>query len=133
MSRRSRFRQSDALRRVVEAAVSMCIAAGLVGGEAFSVDASLIEADVDKKKRVPCRSEMVLLRVSRALARSRRGLPMPVDRLSQRRERARAAARHLYAGAGAVLHELPGVVLEVDGRSALTRRAQAPPHSRSDL
>ena len=133
MSRRSRFRQSDALRRVFEAVVSMCIAAGLVGGEAFSVDASLIEADVDKKKRVPCPSEMVLLRVSRALARSRRGLPMPVDRLSQRRERARAAARHLYAGAGAMLHELPGVALEVDGRSALTRRAQAPPHSRSDL
>jgi hypothetical protein len=53
MSRRSRFRQSDALRRVFEAVVSMCIAAGLVGGEAFSVDASLIEADVDKKKRVP--------------------------------------------------------------------------------
>jgi hypothetical protein len=33
--------------------VAMCIAAGLVGGEAFSVDASLIKADVDKKKRVP--------------------------------------------------------------------------------
>jgi hypothetical protein len=31
----------------------MCIAAGLVGGEAFSVDASLIKADVDKKKRTP--------------------------------------------------------------------------------
>jgi hypothetical protein len=31
----------------------MCIAAGLVGGEGFSVDASLIKADVDKKKRVP--------------------------------------------------------------------------------
>jgi hypothetical protein len=30
----------------------MCIAAGLVGGEAFSVDASLIKADVDKTKRV---------------------------------------------------------------------------------
>ena len=31
----------------------VCIAAGLVGGEAFSVDASLIKADVDKRKRVP--------------------------------------------------------------------------------
>src|SRR5207342_3946022 len=31
----------------------MCIAAGLVGGEAFSVDASLIKAEVDKKKRMP--------------------------------------------------------------------------------
>jgi hypothetical protein len=33
--------------------VAKCIAAGLVGGEAFSIDASLIKADVDKKKRVP--------------------------------------------------------------------------------
>jgi hypothetical protein len=40
------------LRRVFEGVVAMCIAAGLVGGEAFSVDASLIKADVDKKKRV---------------------------------------------------------------------------------
>jgi len=31
----------------------MCIAAGVVGGEAFSIDASLIKADVDKKKRAP--------------------------------------------------------------------------------
>ena len=52
-ARHERFRQSDALRRVFEGVVAMCIAAGLVGGEAFSVDASLIKADVDKKKRVP--------------------------------------------------------------------------------
>src|SRR5204862_4757810 len=51
-ARHERFRESDALRRVFEGVVAMCIAAGLVGGEAFSVDASLIKADVDKKKRV---------------------------------------------------------------------------------
>ena len=28
--------------------MAMCIAAGVVGGEAFSVDASLTKADVDK-------------------------------------------------------------------------------------
>jgi hypothetical protein len=33
--------------------MAMCIPSGLVGGEAFSVDASLIKADVDKKKRIP--------------------------------------------------------------------------------
>ena len=33
--------------------MAKCIAAGLVGGESFSIDASLIKADVDKKKRVP--------------------------------------------------------------------------------
>ena len=52
-ARHERFRQSDALRRVFEGVVAMSIAAGLVGGEAFSVDASLIRADVDKTKRVP--------------------------------------------------------------------------------
>jgi transposase len=52
-ARQERFRQSDALRRVFEAVVAMSIAAGLVGGEAFSIDASLIKADVDKKKRMP--------------------------------------------------------------------------------
>ena len=52
-ARHERFRESDALRRVFERVVGLCIAAGLVGGEAFSIDASLIEADVDKKKRAP--------------------------------------------------------------------------------
>ena len=50
-ARHERFRDSDALRRVFERVVGLCIAAGLVGGEAFSIDASLIKADVDKKKR----------------------------------------------------------------------------------
>ncbi len=52
-ARHERFRESDALRRVFEGVVATCIASGLVGGEAFAVDASLIKADVDKKKRAP--------------------------------------------------------------------------------
>jgi len=52
-ARHERFRESDALRRVFEGVVAKCIAAGLVGGEAFSIDASLIKADAGKKKRVP--------------------------------------------------------------------------------
>jgi len=52
-ARHERFRQSEALRRVFEGVVANCIAAGLVGGEGFSIDASLIKADVDKKKRLP--------------------------------------------------------------------------------
>ncbi len=50
-ARHERFRESDALRRVFERVVGLCIAVGSVlGGEAFSIDASLIEADVDKKR-----------------------------------------------------------------------------------
>jgi transposase len=52
-ARRERFRASDALRRVFEGVVALCISAGFVGGEAFSIDASLIKADVDKMKRLP--------------------------------------------------------------------------------
>jgi transposase len=52
-ARHERFRESDALRRVFENVVAMCIVAGFVGGEAFSIDASLIKADVDKKKWAP--------------------------------------------------------------------------------
>jgi transposase len=52
-ARHERFRESDVLRQVFEGVVATCIAAGLVGGEAFSIDASLIRADVDKKKRTP--------------------------------------------------------------------------------
>ena len=52
-ARHERFRASDILRRVFERVVGTCMAAGLVGGEAFSVDASLIKADVNPSKRVP--------------------------------------------------------------------------------
>ena len=52
-ARRERFRESDALRRVFERVVALCISAGLVGGDAFSVDASLIKADVNKTRRRP--------------------------------------------------------------------------------
>jgi hypothetical protein len=51
-ARRERFRESDALRRVFERVVALCISAGLVGGDAFSVDASLIKADVNKARRL---------------------------------------------------------------------------------
>src|SRR5262249_2836680 len=37
-ARHERFRESDALRQVFESVVAKCIAAGLVGGEAFSID-----------------------------------------------------------------------------------------------
>lgn len=52
-ARRERFGESDALCRVFERVGGLCISAGLVGGEAFSVDASLIKADVNKTRRLP--------------------------------------------------------------------------------
>jgi hypothetical protein len=47
-----RFRESDAFRRVFECVVEACIAAGLVGGKGFAVDASLIVADANKQRSI---------------------------------------------------------------------------------
>jgi transposase len=52
-ARNERFRDSDIFRRVFERVVETCIAAGLVGGEGFAVDASLIVADANKQRSVP--------------------------------------------------------------------------------
>jgi len=45
VNRLGRFRESDILRHVFERVVAACMAAGLVKGEGFAVDASVIEAN----------------------------------------------------------------------------------------
>jgi transposase len=52
-NRHGRFRQSNILRHVFETVVRRCMAEGLVGGEGFAVDASLIQADANKQRSVP--------------------------------------------------------------------------------
>jgi len=49
-NRHGRFRQSDLLRRVFETVLRRCMDEGLVGGENFAVDASLIKADANRQK-----------------------------------------------------------------------------------
>jgi transposase len=51
-ARNERFREGDLFRRVFERVVETCIAAGLVGGEGFAVDASLIAADANKQRSI---------------------------------------------------------------------------------
>jgi len=51
-NRHGRFRDSDLLRRLFETVLQRCIEEGLVGGEGFAVDASLIRADVSERTRV---------------------------------------------------------------------------------
>ena len=51
-ARNERFREGDIFRRVFERVVEACIAAGLVGGEGFAVDASLIQADANKQRSI---------------------------------------------------------------------------------
>ena len=52
VNRHGRFRDSEILRSVFENAVRRCMEAGLVGGEGFAIDASVIEADTSRFQRV---------------------------------------------------------------------------------
>ena len=49
-NRHGRFRDSDLLRELFETTVRRCMEEGLVGGEGFAVDASLIRADANKQR-----------------------------------------------------------------------------------
>ena len=51
-NRHGRFRQSDLLRRVFETVLRRCIREGLVGGEGFAIDASLIKADANRQNGI---------------------------------------------------------------------------------
>jgi transposase len=51
-NRHGRFRQSDLLRRLFEIVLRRCINEGLVGGEGFAVDASLIKAEANRQKGI---------------------------------------------------------------------------------
>jgi transposase len=53
LNRHGRFRHSNILRHLFESVVRRCMAEGLVGGEGFAVDASLIEANANKQRSVP--------------------------------------------------------------------------------
>ena len=51
-NRHGRFRESRVFRLVFESVVATCMEAGLVGGEGFAIDASVIEADASRYQRV---------------------------------------------------------------------------------
>jgi transposase len=51
-NRHGRFRESDLLRRVFETVVRRCMEEGLVGGEGFAVDGSLIRADANRQSGI---------------------------------------------------------------------------------
>lgn len=52
-NRHGRFRESDAFRHVFESVLRRCMSEGLVGGEGFAIDASVIKADANRTRGVP--------------------------------------------------------------------------------
>jgi transposase len=59
-NRHGRFRQSDVFRRVFEAVLERCMLEGMVGGEGFAIDASVIKADASRARAVPASEAMKL-------------------------------------------------------------------------
>src|SRR3984885_13516297 len=51
-NRHGRFRESGLLRKLFETVVARCMKEGIVGGEAFAVDASIIVADAHRRRGV---------------------------------------------------------------------------------
>jgi transposase len=49
-NRHGRFRESDAFRYLFESVVERCMKEGLVGGEGFAIDASVIKADANRSR-----------------------------------------------------------------------------------
>jgi transposase len=78
-NRHGRFRDSGAFRHVFETVVGRCITEGLVGGEGFAVDASLIAADANKQRSIPSGGHTDW----RSLAASRRAVREYLDTLDQ--------------------------------------------------
>ncbi len=52
-NRHGRFRESGLFRQLFESVVERCIVEGLVGGDRFAVDASLIRADANRQNATP--------------------------------------------------------------------------------
>ena len=57
-NRHGRFRNSDLLRKLFEASVRRCVGEGMVGGEGFAVDASIIRADAHRQRGVATTADL---------------------------------------------------------------------------
>jgi transposase len=76
-NRHGRFRDSDLLRELFETTVRRCVAEGLVGGDGFATDASLIKADANKQRSAEGTQEVDW----KAIAATRRSVREYLDTL----------------------------------------------------
>src|SRR5579863_8287392 len=90
-ARNERFREGEVFRRVFERVVEACIASGLVGGEGFAVDASLIAADANKQRSIAGQD----WRRDRDPAKSSRRFRHGLGQRSWNRDQAKYRRRHV--------------------------------------
>lgn len=67
-NRHGRFRESEVFRHLFDQVLRRCMTAGLVGGDAFAVDGSLIKADADRRKGPTGEDGLSPDKMSRAIA-----------------------------------------------------------------
>jgi transposase len=67
-NRHGRFRDSDLLRKLFEVSVRRCMAEGIVDGEGFAVDASMIRADAHRQHGVATSADLDPEHATRAVA-----------------------------------------------------------------
>ena len=95
-NRHGRFRDSDLLRQVFETVVRRCMAEGLVGGDGFAVDASLIRAEASRQKGVEGSQGLAPEMSSRAIE-DRPHRPRPSDTHPECAGRAQSVAHLEHA------------------------------------
>jgi IS5 family transposase len=74
-NRPGRFRDSDLLRRLFEMILRRCLDEGLVGGESFAVDASLIKADANRQNGIEGEKGLPSQAASRAVSEQQKPSP----------------------------------------------------------
>jgi len=87
-NRHGRFRECELLRLVFERLVGICLASGLIKGEGFAVDASVIKADASRYHG------LAPMRPTGARSRSRRGPCGNIWKRWMKRRRPNPAASH---------------------------------------
>jgi IS5 family transposase len=93
-NRHGRFRESDLLRELFETTVQRCMTEGLVGGEGFAADASLIKADANKQRSVEGSEEVDW----EAMAATRRSVREYLDTLDEAAWGAASEVRPKFVG-----------------------------------
>ena len=102
-NRHGRFRDSDLLRQLFETVVRRCMAEGLVGGEGFAVDASLIKADANRQQR----GRRPGLARPEATSRAVAGVSGGAGRRRVRRQRRRSMPKSSRRRSGGALDRRP--------------------------
>ena len=97
-NRHGRFRDSEALRHVFESVLRRCMTEGLVAGEGFAIDASVIKADANRTRGMPGTETIAWLQGERQSRPRRSSFLRLLNQLSNRSTGRHYRGCRSYAG-----------------------------------